>query len=84
MSLHEISSFPPQFWPFLGGKTRKNWGDFGGERGFSGWFVSSNRLLLPLLPGAEQHEVVGAVFQLAFGPLDAAAADCKLSEFMIF
>ena len=75
--------FPPIL-AFFGGKTRKNWGDFWGGKGFWGRFVSSNRLLFPLLPGVPQHEVVGAVFQLAFGPLDAAAADCKLSEFMIF
>ena len=82
MSLHEFSSFPPNFGLFWGGKLEKTGGILGGK-GFLGRFVGSNRLLLPLLPGVEQHEVVGAVFQLAFGPLGAAAADCKLSKSMI-
>ena len=74
--------FPPNFGLFWGGKLEKTGGIFGGK-GVWGRFVGSNRLFLPLLPGVEQHEVVGAVFQLAFGPLAAAAADCKLSKSML-
>ena len=59
-----------------GGKSEKT----GGKRVFLRRFVHSNRLFLALLGGVQQHEVVGAVFQLAFGPLDAAAADCKMEK----